>query len=400
MKVVIVGAGQAGAWVAQRLRANDPECSITLLGEEPWAPYERPPLSKASGSADTGTPRFILSVDQAAKLRVRLMLGTKVVEIDRARKRVLTREHGELPYDKLVLATGGSARRLRVPGHDLSGICYLRTWDDAAQLRERLKQARSLLVVGGGWIGLEVAATAHSLGCSVVVVEAGERLCARTVTPWVSGYLARQHAVRGVVVKLACQLDRIEAGSEGRLVAHTSEGLIEADLVAVGVGLEPNVDLAVACGLDVANGIVVNAFGVTSDPDILACGDVANQPLSASGERIRFESYANATNHAVAVADHLSGRTVAGTDIPWFWSDQFDFQLQVLGHPSSDGEWVTRGDEGDGKFCLFQIRDGRLISVVAVNMAKELKIAKRWMKAEVCPPAHLLSDLNVRLDKL
>jgi 3-phenylpropionate/trans-cinnamate dioxygenase ferredoxin reductase subunit len=400
MKVVIVGAGQAGAWVAQRLRANDPDCTITLVGEEPWAPYERPPLSKAAIADGGGAPRFILSEDQAAKLGVRLLLGTKVVAIDRARKHVLTREHGALPYDKLVIATGGSARRLRVPGHDLPGVCYLRTWDDSAQLRERLTQARSLLVVGGGWIGLEVAATARKLGCDVVVVESGERLCARAVTPQVSGYLARQHQLRGVTVKLSCQVDRIERSATGALVAHTNTGIEEADLVAVGVGLEPNVDLAVACGLEVANGIVVDAFGLTSDPDIYACGDVANQPLRSSGERIRFESYANATNHAVAVADHLAGRSVQGGDIPWFWSDQFDFQLQVLGHPSTDGEWVTRGTEGEGKFCLFQIREGRLQSVISVNMAKELKIAKRWMKTDVCPPAHVLSDLAVRLEKV
>lgn len=400
MKVVIVGAGQAGAWVAQRLRANDPDCTITLVGDEPWAPYERPPLSKASIASDGGAPLFILSEDQAAKLGVRLLLGTRVIAIDRARKHVVTHEHGEMPYDKLVIATGGSARRLRVPGNGLPGVCYLRTWDDAARLRERLKHARSLLVVGGGWIGLEVAATARKLGCDVTVVESGARLCARTVIPWVSAYLARQHALRGVAVKLSCQVDSIEPGSAGGLVARTSAGPLAANLVAVGVGLEPNVDLALACGLEVANGIVVDAFGVTSDPDIYACGDVANQPLAVSGERIRFESYANATNHAVAVADHLAGRSAPGAEIPWFWSDQFDFQLQVLGHPTNDGQWVTRGDEGEGKFCLFQIRDGRLQSAVSVNMARELKIAKRWMKAGVCPPAHVLGDPNVRLEKI
>lgn len=401
MNVVIVGAGQAGAWVAQRLRANDPDCTITLVGEEPWAPYERPPLSKASITADDCAPPFILSEEQAAKLGVRLLLGTAVVRIDRDRKHVLTREQGELAYDKLVLATGGSARRLQVPGHDLPGICYLRTWDDATLLRDRLKQTRSLLVVGGGWIGLEVAATARKLGCSVVVIESAERLCARTVTPWVSAYLARQHELRGVTVELSCQLERIGPGSAGGLVAHTTAGPLEADLIAVGVGLQPNVDLALACGLEVANGIRVDALGVTSDPDIYACGDVANQPLAGSGERIRFESYANAMNQGVAVADHLSGRAGHhGSEIPWFWSDQFDFQLQVLGHPSSEGEWVARGEEGAARFCLFQIREHRLQSVISVNMAKELKIAKRWMKAGVCPPAHVLSDLTVRLEKV
>ncbi|WP_036595251.1 NAD(P)/FAD-dependent oxidoreductase [Ottowia thiooxydans] len=400
MRVVIVGAGQAGAWVVQRLRANDPDCVITLVGEEPWAPYERPPLSKASFVTDDSAPRFILSVEQAAKLNVSLLLGTTVVQIDRARKCAVTRGHGELAYDKLVLATGGSARRLQVPGHDLPGVCYLRTWEDATQLRGRLNRARTLLVVGGGWIGLEVAASARMLGCNVVLVESSERLCARTVPPWVSGYLARQHELRGVTVKLSCEVSKIELSTEGGLVAHTSDGALDADLIAVGVGLQPNIGLAAACGLEVANGILVDAFGGTSDPDIYACGDVANQPLATSGERIRIESYANAINHAVTVADHLSGRPQDGKDVPWFWSDQFDFQLQVLGYPSGDGEWVTRGDEGQGKFCLFQIQGGVLQSVISVNMARELKLAKRWMKAGVCPPAHVLRDLTVRLDKV
>lgn len=400
MNVIIIGAGQAGAWVARRLRDKDPECAITLIGEEPWAPYERPPLSKESIAGADEVPRFILSEEQAAALGVDLLLGTKVTSIDRARKQVLTCERGALPYDKLVIATGGSARRLSVPGGNLPGICYLRTWDDALRLRKRLKQARSLLVVGGGWIGLEVAATARKLGRSVVLVESGPRLCGRTVTPRLSDFLARQHALRGVEVKLSCELDGIELNDTGRFMVHTSAGTDEVDLIAVGIGLQPNVELAVACGLEVSNGIVVDACGVTSDPDIYATGDVANQPVPGAGTRIRLESYANATNHAVAVADRIAGEPDQGLDVPWFWSDQFDFQLQVLGHPSNDGQWVTRGDEAQDKFCLFQVHEGRLQSAISVNMARELKIAKRWMKAKVCPPSHMLGDLAVKLEKL
>lgn len=258
-----------------------------------------------------------------------------------------------------------------------------------------------MLVVGGGWIGLELAATARKLGCGVTLVESGPRLCARTVPTRVSDFLGQQHALGGVDVRLGCELHAIEAGSTGRLLAHTSQGSEEVDLVAVGIGLQPNVDLAVDCGLEVSNGIVVDAHGRTSDLDIYATGDVANQPLQGAGARIRLESYANATNHAVAVADHILGAPGEGLDIPWFWSDQFDFQLQVLGHPTNDGAWIRRGaEDAHTKFCLFQIREGSLQSVIAVNMARELKLAKRWMRARSCPPPDVLGDLAVRLDRL
>ena len=402
MNVLIIGAGQAGGGVARRLREKNSDCSITLVGDEPWAPYERPPLSKgAITDADIANgPRFILSQEQANSLGVRLLLGTRVTGIDRAAKVVRTGDGGRFPYDKLVLATGGSARRLTVPGGDLPGVCYLRTWDDAVRLRERMKLARSMLVVGGGWIGLELAATARKLGCGVTLVESGPRLCARTVPARVSDFLGRQHASGGVELKLGCDLHGIDASSDGRLMVRTSQGSEEVDVVAVGIGLQPNVHLAVDCGLEVSNGIVVDAQGRTSDPDIYATGDVANQPLQDAGARIRLESYANATNHAVAVADHILGEPGAGLDIPWFWSDQFDFQLQVLGHPSNDGEWIRRGGDAQTKFCLFQICDGSLQSVISVNMARELKLAKRWMRAKVCPPPQVLGDITVKLEKL
>lgn len=400
MNVVIVGAGQAGAWVAQRLRERDARCGIVLLGDEPWAPYERPPLSKGSIKADDPAPPFILTQERAEALGIRLITGARATGIDRNRKCVETAGHGAFHYDKLVLATGGRARRLQVPGHDLPAVRYLRTWEDALHVREALRVARSVLVIGGGWIGLEVAATARALGCAVTVVEAGPRLCARSVTLRVSEFLARKHAAQGVTVRLCCRLDRIEAGVNAGVIVHTSAGAEAADLVLVGVGLEPNTELAAACGLDIANGIVVDASGATSDPDIYATGDVANQPLDDTGARIRFESYANATHHALGVADRIAGQPGPDPDIPWFWSDQFDTQLQVLGLPSEDGEWVARGAEADGKFCLFQIRQGRLQAAVAANMGKEIKLAKRWMKAGRLPDPQLLGDLSVRLDKL
>lgn len=400
MNVVIVGAGQAGAWAAQRLREHDAQCDIVLLGEERWAPYERPPLSKGALKDCDQAPQFILTQERAQAQGIRLITTTRVTGIDREHKRVETVGHGVFHYDKLVLATGGRARRLQIRGHDLPGVHYLRTWEDALRMRDAMRVARSLLVIGGGWIGLEVAATARTQGCEVTVVEAGPRLCARSVTPRISEFLARLHAAHGVNVKLDCQVEGIEADPAGEVTVRTSEGIETADLVIVGIGLEPRTELAAGCGLDVTNGIVVDTWGRTSDPNIYATGDVANQPLDGMGTHIRFETYANAIHHAQGVADHIAGKPGLGTDIPWFWSDQFEVKLQVLGLPSEGGQWVSRGDEASGAFCLFQIKDDKLRATVSVNMVKEIKLAKRWMKAGTLPAPQLLSDLSVRLDKL
>ena len=404
MKVVIVGAGQAGAWVARRLRGENPDLSITLIGEEAWAPYERPPLSKASITGGDAAPSYILSTEQAEELNIDLRLGTAATAIDRTGKILQLGNGKSLAYDKLVLATGGRARQLQVPGSDLPGIYYLRTWDDALRLRERLRPGKSIMVVGGGWIGLELASTARKTGCEVTLLESADCLCGRSVTPQISAFLAQQHQQHGVSVQFNARLDKIEAVSDGRLSVYTASGRTDVDIIAVGIGLQPETALAQDAGLDIANGIVVDRFGLTSDPDIYATGDVANQPFqahaSAPETRMRFESYANATNHAVGVADHICGDVEKIAEIPWFWSDQYDFQLQVLGTPRPDGQWILRGQMQDNKFCLFQMVGQTVQAVIAVNMAKELKIAKRWMKSGCYPAPELLSNLSVRLEKI
>jgi len=285
----------------------------------------------------------------------------------------------------------------------LPGVHTLRSLDDAVRLRGALRPGRRLLVVGGGWIGLEVAATARLLGLQVCLIEGGSRLCARSVPADISNFLLDLHRRHGVDVQLKGAVTAIEpAADDGALRVRTHRGVELADVVVFGIGLEPNTELAVACDLQVENGIVVDARGQTSDPAIYAVGDVANQPCGWPGAqaRLRLESWANAQGQGIAVGAALAGKPPVPRDLPWFWSDQYDVNLQVLGLPSEAGLRVVRGSMRDAKFCVFQIVEGALHSVVAVNMAKELKLAKRWHKQGRCPSIAELQDPDTRLERL
>ncbi|MCD0502581.1 NAD(P)/FAD-dependent oxidoreductase [Bordetella petrii] len=403
MKTVIVGAGQAGAWVARTLRQHAPEAQIVLVGQEPHPPYERPPLSKGVMSGAQSEPPCLLPVQQAGELGIRLELGTRAVAIDRARRQVLLEQGPPLAYDTLVLATGGAARQPNIPGGSLPGVHTLRSLDDAVRLRGALQPGRRLLVVGGGWIGLEVAATARLLGLQVCLIEGGSRLCARSVPADISNFLLDLHRRHGVDVQLKGAVIAIEpAADDGALRVRTHRGVELADVVVFGIGLKPNTELAVACGLQVENGIVVDARGQTSDPAIYAVGDVANQPCGWPGAqlRLRLESWANAQGQGIAVGAALAGKPAVPQDLPWFWSDQYDVNLQVLGIPSEAGLRVVRGSMREAKFCVFQIVEETLHSVVAVNMAKELKLAKRWHKQGRCPSTAELQNPDTRLERI
>lgn len=405
MKTVIIGAGQAGAWVARTLRQHAPEAQIVLVGQEAHPPYERPPLSKEVMSGAQPAPPCLLSIQQAQELDIQLELGVTAVAIERDRRRVLL-DHGQpLPYDTLVLATGGRARRPNISGGSLDGVYTLRSLDDASQIRSALRPDRRLLVVGGGWIGLEVAATARRLGLQVTVIENGPRLCARSVPANVSNFLLQLHQRQGVNMQLNGAVTAIDRPNPaGPLQVHTHQGTRQADVVVFGIGLEPNIELASACGLLVENGIVVDANGRTSDPSIYAAGDVANQPCSwstaSTKTRVRLESWANAQNRGIALGEVLAGKALAQQDLPWFWSDQYDVNLQVLGIPSEDGTHVLRGSVDEMRFCMFQVVEGRLRSAIAVNMAKELKLAKRWHTQNRCPDISELGDPATRLERL
>lgn len=402
MKIVILGAGQSGAWAARAAREVSHDSQIILIGKEDIAPYERPPLSKGVLTDLERTPPCVLSQAQAESLNIDMRLGVQARLIDRIQKQVLLSNGDVLPYDKLALCTGGVARKPKLPGFDLPGVYTIRTLDDALRLRAALLPGKRLLVVGGGWIGLEIAATARQLGLNVTVIEAGSRLSARSVPPEISQFLLLKHRSEGVNVVLNGNVRKICATAHG-LSVSTHVGAQIYDLIVFGIGLEPNVELASTCELEVNNGIVVNDVGQTSDPDIYAAGDVANQPCNwpgaTPGQRIRLESWANAQNQGQSVGKAMAGEKPSFGDLPWFWSEQYDVNVQVVGLPVSDALTVCRGEITSNSFMLFQFSGLNLQAAIAVNNAKGLKLAKRWIRLRNWPSIQQLADTAFKLEK-
>lgn len=407
--IVIVGAGQAGGWAARTLRAAGFAGRITVVGDEPHPPHERPPLSKAvlAGASEPAVCHLFkpealaaLGLDRAARERA--------TAIDRAARVVLTDRGRRLGYDRLLIATGSRVRQLAVPGADRPEVHYLRTIADALALRERLVEGRRLLVVGGGWIGLEAAATARKRGVAVAVLEAADRLCARAVPAEVATFLARLHASHGVEVRLGAKLDRFEPACGGGIDAVLADGTrVAADTVLVGVGIVPNVELAREAGLEVANGIVVDDQGRTSDPDIFAAGDVTDLPAARLGRRVRLESWQNAQEQAMVAAKALLGGDARYDPLPWFWSDQYDANIQVLGMPERWPAGVVRGDPAGTSFSLFYLRpdavpDGEaaIEAVVSINAPRDLRAARRLIEQGRPVRARTLADLQSNLQKL
>jgi len=400
--IVIVGAGQAGGWAAKTLRADGYGGRIVLVGDEPHPPHERPPLSKAvlAGSAEPDVCH-LFKPDALAALGLECVPGERALAIDRVAHTVATDRARKIRYERLVIATGSRVRKLAIPGADLPGVFYLRTIADALALRERLTTDARLLVVGGGWIGLEAAATARKRNAAVTVLEAADRLCARAAPPELSDYLARLHAAHGVDVRLGAGLESLRSATAGGLVARLADGTeLAADTVLIGVGIVPNVELARDAGLEVRNGIVVDDQGRTSDPDIFAAGDVTDQPGARLGRRVRLESWQNAQDQAIVAAKAALGADAHHDPLPWFWSDQYEANIQMLGLPERWPEAVRRGDVASGSFSLFYLRDGAIDAVVSVNAPRDLRAARRLIEQREPVRVAELADPGVNLQKL
>lgn len=397
--IVIVGGGQAGGWAAKTLRTEGYAKRITLIADEAHLPYERPPLSKAVllGKADAQST-FLFPPQAFAELGVDCLQPERASAIDRRRKMVDCASGRRVPYDKLFLATGSSVRRLPLP--DDPRIRYLRTLDDAQALRARLLAATRVVIVGGGWIGLEVAATARTLGLDVTLVEAMPRLCQRAVPADVSTYLLELHRANGVDVRLAQSIARIETADDALSVVLADAAPIATDLVVIGIGIAPNAQLAQTAGLDIANGIVVDHQGRSSDPDIFAAGDVATHPCAfLAGRPVRLESWANAQNQAIVAAKAMLGSAETYREIPWFWSDQYTANVQMLGFPVDGRSNHTRA-VGDGGFLRLYVDDARIVGVVGVNAGREIKLAKRWLQQARAIDLHQFAEGHVPLAKL
>ncbi len=400
MRVVIVGAGQAGASAAQKLRALRHEGPITLVGDEAFPPYQRPPLSKGYLLGELPRERlFLRPADFWAEQKIALVLGQPVLAIDRARKSVILPDR-RVPYDALILTTGGAPRRLPAQmGGALRGVHVLRTLADVDHLRPELEEARKLLIIGGGYIGLEVAAVARKRGLDVVLVEAAPRILARVACAETAAAIRALHEAHGVEIHEGVAPARLlgRACVEGAELADGRH--IDADLALVGIGITPNVALAKAAGLEVddgpVGGIVVNDLGQSSDPAIWAAGDCAQFPLN--GARVRLESVQNAIDQAEAVAANILGAGKPYQPIPWFWSDQFDLKLQIVGLNRGYDHVVVR--EGPPASHWY-FRQGRLIAVDSLGDARAYMVARRLLAAGISPDPAQINDPTVDLRAL
>jgi 3-phenylpropionate/trans-cinnamate dioxygenase ferredoxin reductase subunit len=396
--IVVVGAGQAAAQFVDSVRREGFTGPLTVVGDEPFLPYQRPPLSKKFLAGELELERlFIKPAAFYSQAHVDMRLGQRVTAIDRARKRVTLADGGLLEYAKLVLTTGSQVRRIKVPGSELAGIQYLRGIEDVQRLRASAQMGKRVVVIGGGYIGLEVAATCRQLGADVTVIEALDRVMNRVVAPVVSQFFAAQHLSHGVQILCGAAVQSF-AGTEHVEAVVLADGTrVPADLAVVGIGIVPVTDIAAASGLVCDNGIAADAHCRTSDPDIFSFGDCASFPSARYGRRVRLESVDNAFEQAKTAAATLVGKTVTHDKVPWFWSDQFDLKLLIVGLAEGHDEVIVRGDPATKSFSVCYLKGGELLALDAINHAKDYMAARRLIAERVKPDPAKLADPAIAL---
>jgi 3-phenylpropionate/trans-cinnamate dioxygenase ferredoxin reductase subunit len=401
-RIVIVGAGQAAAQAVLALRKRGFEGKLTVIGDEPHVPYQRPPLSKAYLKGDCAQARLWVRPRSFYDQRnVEMRLGERVVAIDRETRRIRIEGGATLPYDAAIIATGARARLLDIPGGDLRGIASLRSLADADNFRRAVGTAERLVVVGGGYIGLEVAAAAARMGKAVTVLESKPHLLARVTSPLVGEFMRRTHEHEGVVIRCRAGVERF-VGDGGHVQGAVLTGgeTIAADLVLVGVGAVPNAELAAEAGLDVDDGILVDETARTSDCAIYAAGDCTRRTLDGYPGTWRLESVHNAVEQAECAAARILAQNAPPYDPPWFWSDQYDVKLQTVGLSTGFDQAVLRGDVGHGRFAVFYYRAHALVAVDALSEPASFLAAKKVLKAgKTITPAEA-ADLALDLKDL
>jgi 3-phenylpropionate/trans-cinnamate dioxygenase ferredoxin reductase subunit len=401
MGVVIAGAGHAGGTVAALLRQYGYDRPITLVGGEDSPPYQRPPLSKAwlQGKAD---PDSILLKPASwyAEHGCAMRMGTEIESIARGGREVRLSDGSTLNYDHLVLATGVSARKLAIPGAALGGIFALRTIADAEQLKQALVPGKRLVLIGGGYVGLEVAASARALGIEVVVIEREPRCLARVASAPLAEFFHAYHAGRGVRFEVGAGVIAFEGGEDVETIRLDDGRSIQCDVAVIGVGAVPNDNLARDAGLLCGDGILVDGVARTSDSAIFAVGDVASRLLPGLTNRIRLESVPNALEQAKQVACAITGREPPAVEVPWFWSDQYDLKLQIAGLAAGSNEQVVRGNPDSGKFAVFHLKDGQVRCVEAVNAAPEFIIGKRLIASGQTVGLDRLMDVGISMKEI
>jgi NADPH-dependent 2,4-dienoyl-CoA reductase/sulfur reductase-like enzyme len=396
--VLIIGSGQAGGRAAEALRLGGHAGPITMIGDESHLPYERPALSK--GFLNDASLEQIAWVRPSAwytQSGITLLRGRKALRIDRVHGAVELDDRSRIAYQTLILTTGTRARPLVLEGSDHPRLSYLRTIEDSQRLQRCLAPGAHIVVIGAGFIGMEVAAAARSRDCAVTVLELADVPMARGIPPLLGSFYADLHRQRGVDLRTSTSVRRI-TDENGRALVQTDNGdAFLADAVVVGIGVVPNVDLALTAGLEIENGLVVDEYGRTRDSRIYAAGDVTSHFNPLLGRRVRLESWQNAQNQAIAVARNILGAAKPYAEVPWFWSDQFDLNLQIAGIPQAGDEVVQRGILGRGPVVFFHLRDGKLAAAVGINSARDVRFGKEIIAVGGAASAAELADPSISL---
>ncbi|NNC64184.1 MAG: oxidoreductase [Gammaproteobacteria bacterium] len=396
--LIIVGAGQAAAQAVLTLTQKRYPGRVTVVGNEPYPPYQRPPLSKKYLSGELERQRLLIRpaefYDQHG---VTLTLGTRAEQLEPDRQRITLDDGRKLGYDKLLLATGSRVRRIEVPGADLPGIHYLRTIADADSILGSLDAARRVVIVGAGYIGLEVAAVARNHGANVTVLEAADRVMARVVCPEVGAFYRDVHEAAGVQIVCDTAVRGFSGETHVTAVIAGDGREYPCDFAVVGIGIVPETELAEQAGLECSNGICVDEYACTSELLIYAAGDCTNHANALLGRRIRLESVHNAIEQSKAAALSVLGEPIAYAQVPWFWSDQYDLKLQIAGISAGYDRVVLRGDPAERKFAAYYLRDSRLIAVDAVNSPKDFLLGKRLVAKGAMPSPERIADTTTDL---
>lgn len=401
-RVVIIGAGHAGGSAAAFLRQYGHTGPIVLVGDEPLVPYQRPPLSKAwlKGEADAES-LSLKPADWYEENDCRLILGTTATAINRGARQVTLSNGATLDYDYLVLATGARARMLPIPGADLAGVMALRTAADAEALKAALGPGKRLAIVGGGYVGLEVAASARALGAEAVILEREPRVLARVACEALSTFFTDYHQARGVAFELSAGVEAFE-GADGRVTGvKLSDGrVLPCDAVIVGIGAIPNDEMAQAAGLECVNGVVVDLEARTADPHVFAIGDLTHRPLPHYDRMFRLESVPNALEQAKQVACAIVGKPGPTPEVPWFWSDQYDLKLQIAGIAFDTDRVLLRGDPASAKFAVFHLQGDVVRSVEAVNAPPEFMMGRKLIENRTRVNIDKLADASISMKEV
>ena len=397
-QAVIIGAGHSAGQVVASLRQKKYDGKVILIGDEDHYPYQRPPLSKKFLAGELAAERlYVKPVAFYDDPDIDVQLNTRVAKIDPPGKRVVDSGGQSYDYDDLIIATGARVRKLDLPGSNLPGVHYLRTIQDVTHMQGYMSEGARLVIIGGGYIGLEVAAVAATLGLSVTVVEMAERVMSRVVSEQVSSFYEAEHRQHGVNLKLSTGLAGF-SGSDSIEEVNLSDGTsIAADLVLIGIGVVPNVELALDAGLHVDNGIRVDEYCRTSEPNIYAVGDCTSHPNRLLGRQLRLESVHNALEQAKTAACNICGEDLEYSQVPWFWSDQYDLKLQIAGISQGYDSTVLRGNPADRAFSCLYLKDGTLIAIDSINSPRDFMQSKPLIGNRAVISPEKLSDSEVAL---